>query len=115
MADLPILAYIEADKRRDAGIATASANCPDWYGTALRQIEQFRAQRAFGEDFIFEDIVSALAPLIGRAPNRHIQGAVCMAAIRERLIELADKPYRKAKGLTKNSHRNPVYRWRFDD
>lgn len=107
---LPLLDYIESDKRRDAGMATASASCPDYYNLALLQIEQFRDQRAIGEDFIFEDIVLALAPLIGRAPNRHIQGAVCMGAIKRKLIEPTER-YRKATGLQKNSHRNPVYRW----
>lgn len=102
------------ERRRDAGMAIAQANCPDWFNLALLQIEQLRARRALGADFTFEDIVMALTPSIGAPPSKAIPGAVCMQAVRRKLIEPTGE-YRKARGLQKNAHKNCVYRWRFDD
>jgi hypothetical protein len=113
MTQLDLIEYAEAAARRDAGMAIAQANCPDYFNLALLQIESLRSQQALGEDFTFEDIILALTPLLGAPPSKAVPGSLAMTSIKRGWIE-ATGQHRKAKSLLKNAHKNAVYRWSFE-
>ena len=110
MTQLDLIDMLEATGRRDACLAKVEAKEPDWFALALIQLGQLHKRRAVKSSFTFEDVIEAITPLIGNPPSKYVPGALCMQAVRLKLIEKTGE-YRKGKSASKNAHASPVYRW----